>query len=698
MDDNDGEDWGAEIEQYVAGRDRPADILCQRCNKTLPRNQYKLGKNGNRNFSCFKCCASRTAGMKRIRDERAAEMMVQHVPAVPQERNADDSRESDDEEDEDENVGNRGTTTMLCTWQELLGFLKQVAKTENTCHWRVSVEDYDNLGEITEARHLDNAIALEIWEVSKYRWIYKDKRQWRGVETKATYRFYCAQNQKEVKRRKEDPLRARTPMDRFPCMGSMVIIIDSADLSRFTIRYKHTEEHEHFTDISIPQDAKDHIKAKKDKTPSELYADLKQQYLGRSMFFTQKQVYARWCLENEMVWKLRPEQLVSAGMILERMAGRGIERVPLVQEAGVEAFAFVMKDVLTERGTMIHEIGMDSTWKTNALGYELYAFVAEANGQALPLLFMFIQLDSTAETHEKRRALAQCLRYILPACPNIKFVLSDKDQSELNACADVLPPVVKHQLCYWHVLRYIGDRLAENTRPTRYDAGLASRTFPAFVDPTWGPAPPPPVAPVVTNPNDPNFQYVTLESAMAADRAARAARRPAVPFQFCPPQHRTRIVEMHRRIMCLHPTVPSPYHDGRQLTASEIHAWATQEMYHYCRLHHLEHVWAYMWNRWYTPDQWKLWARAAGIEVPRIRTTMMVESLWKVIKRKYLIDFRRPRLDLAIHLIITNALPGILIALERLSVPAEQPSPLTGKRFSAPNGYASASPMPNSKL
>jgi hypothetical protein len=84
--------------------------------------------------------------------------------------------------------------------------------------------------------------------------------------------------------------------------------------------------------------------------------------------------------------------------------------------------------------------------KTNALGHELYAFIAQANGQALPVLFMFIQLDDTAETHAKRRTLAQCPQYPLPTCPNIKVVLSDKDQSEINACADVLPVSVKHQL------------------------------------------------------------------------------------------------------------------------------------------------------------------------------------------------------------------------------------------------------------
>jgi hypothetical protein len=71
-------------------------------------------------------------------------------------------------------------------------------------------------------------------------------------------------------------------------------------------------------------------------------------------------------------------------------------------------------------------------------------------------------------------------------------------------------------------------------------------------------------------------------------------------------------------------------------------------MYGYCHRHDLKKVWAYMWNQWYCTEQWKLWARASWADIPRIRTTMMVESLWKNIKRKYLVDFNRPRLDCAL--------------------------------------------------
>jgi hypothetical protein len=98
---------------------------------------------------------------------------------------------------------------------------------------------------------------------------------------------------------------------------------------------------------------------------------------------------------------------------------------------------------------------------------------------------MFIGTDGTSEKGAKRRMLGACLRHIRPYCPNIKFALSDKDASEINAIAEELPEA-KHQLCYWHVLRYLGDRLSENKKPRPYDAEAAHGKF-DFIDPLWEP-------------------------------------------------------------------------------------------------------------------------------------------------------------------------------------------------------------------
>ncbi|KDR66651.1 hypothetical protein GALMADRAFT_26222, partial [Galerina marginata CBS 339.88] len=108
-----------------------------------------------------------------------------------------------------------------------------------------------------------------------------------------------------------------------------------------------------------------------------------------------------------------------------------------------------------------------------------------------------------------------------------------------------------------------------------------------------------------------------------------------------------------------HPSIPLNDLGGSFLTAEEIYKGAVNDIYCYCFANDLSQVWAYMWNRWYTPKQWALWARAACPSISRLKTTMVVENLWKHLKTRDLAQFNRPRLDLVTHLVITGVLPRI---------------------------------------
>ena len=65
------------------------------------------------------------------------------------------------------------------------------------------------------------------------------------------------------------------------------------------------------------------------------------------------------------------------------------------------------------------------------------------------------------------------------------FTLSDKDPSEINACR-LSVSQAKHQLCYWHGITYIEERLAKDKPPAAYDPRNAHAIF-DFIDPTWAP-------------------------------------------------------------------------------------------------------------------------------------------------------------------------------------------------------------------
>lgn len=145
--------------------------------------------------------------------------------------------------------------------------------------------------------------------------------------------------------------------------------------------------------------------------------------------------------------------------------------------------------------------------------------------------------------------------------------------------------------------------------------------------------------------------------------STRAADLP----QFCPAEYRATIKNKYIIHLHQHPEIPFDDQDGTYLTADEIHEGAVSDMYHYCVKHDLSQVWAYMWNCWYCPKQWPLWARAASPEIPRLKSTMISESMWKVIKHNDLAMFNRPRLDLVTHVIIDSLVPRLRVKLANLS-------------------------------
>ena len=115
----------------------------------------------------------------------------------------------------------------------------------------------------------------------------------------------------------------------------------------------------------------------------------------------------------------------------------------------------------------------------------MYAIVAEAAGRSLPLVFAFVATDGSAAPGAKDRALQDVLRWVKMKCPHVAFTLSDKDMSEINAFAAVFDKA-KHQLCYWHAIRYLEERLSENKPPAAYNSRQAHKIH-SFIDPTWAP-------------------------------------------------------------------------------------------------------------------------------------------------------------------------------------------------------------------
>ncbi|KAJ9106406.1 hypothetical protein QFC21_001552 [Naganishia friedmannii] len=646
------------------------DRQCKRCLKFRPPHQFNTRSDGSRTVNCTSCCEAKRLQERLRREEKRESRRIAF----------DEDMQGEEGVEEEEGDG-----CLEIGWDKLYDLLSRLDSPGpgELCKWVIVFGEADEFTDIEHPDVLARVIAIEMWEATGYRWSLRDRTEWTGLPDVLSFRYHCAQDVVHKKSRidEEQRKRKRNFMPRWDCHGQITIRIDRRDMSRVFLKYVHSQDHTTYTDIVLPKDAVDYISANTDRTPSEIHAELRRKYAAadKPVHFTQKQVHARWTRENERVWKLDPDELTSASLVMQRhRESDRIDLITLPTITGVQAFAFAVRDVLEQRGPFIHEVGMDSTWKTNGMGFELYAFVAEANGVALPLLFMFVKTGPKAPKDSKTAIIGACLLHIKERCVNIKFALSDKDASEINAIRKALPSS-RHQLCYWHVIKYLKDRLAENKKPRKYRPRKAHSICPD-VRANWGP--------IVLGDDEQSdeeddssddeedarpasgvwdeAEEVTLHSVYSRVQERERLKRANRATDFCPLVHRGHIVAMHRTIMCMHPSIPSGLHNNRHLSAAEIYSWAVREMHEYCFNNDLVFAWAYLWNQWYQPKQWKLWARSASPLIPRIRTTMMVESLWRVIKRKYLIDFQRPRLDLAIHLILTNALPNIDITLRQL--------------------------------
>ncbi|KAI9056968.1 hypothetical protein FKP32DRAFT_1584478 [Trametes sanguinea] len=506
--------------------------------------------------------------------------------------------------------------------------------------------------------------------------------------------------------------------------------------------------------------------------------------------FRAKAVYYHWLLVCRQDWKLDPDPLVSARkFIQERGEHYRLKAFDLQEEPGTQAVAFYIQDFVESWAAHTQELAMDSTWNTNGGNFELFAAVADANGSGIPLAFMFIRTTDAA-SGAKQTMLERFLGSLKALGVKPEFTLSDKDWSEINAM-DAVWPEAKHQLCFWHAVRALKQRLCKSKdSPAPYDAAEAKRHF-AFIDPGFvpmaqqtKPIPPPPEVPLrrvrlllggrppVVTPGLPRIRLKPGDIAQALrtdlasvaesaeifdleqsgstcarpsnigplpvalpidvsddelsddeshwgqrnqagqvlegddgglesswddddvsdlddeedcrhevrliDRdqsnvrseepllASETGPKPRVPgYQFCPPAHRLPILRLFAKHACQHSLLPERH--GQDRTAEDIYRDAVDEMYKHCHTNNLPEVWAYMWNSWYCRARWKLWARSAySTSIPRKRTTMVVEALWRGVKRLVLHLFNRPPIDLALYAIVTKAVPPYRLALDTI--------------------------------
>ncbi|GAA6001262.1 hypothetical protein JCM10207_007491 [Rhodosporidiobolus poonsookiae] len=123
------------------------------------------------------------------------------------------------------------------------------------------------------------------------------------------------------------------------------------------------------------------------------------------------------------------------------------------------------------------------------------------------------------------------------------------------------------------------------------------------------------------------------------------------------PRQREKITNLYMDHFSAHPSIPT--FAGRYRTASEIYLSAVRETYQFCHSEGLVDAWAYLWEHWYRPGRWQLWARSSHPEIAVYRTTIGAEAFFRVLKHD-LLGKRRVSLLSVLETIADDYAPELL--------------------------------------
>lgn len=286
----------------------------------------------------------------------------------------------------------------------------------------------------------------------------------------------------------------------------------------------------------------------------------------------------------------------------------------------------------------------------------LYAVLAELDGTGVPLCYLFTGIDNldgvfkTADSGASICILKKFLEPLKDAGFSPAFFGCDKDQAEIRAIQLVWPTTTV-QLCFWHAKRAIKKKLSDaamTRSQSHYDPVKAKALVPS-IEICWGSYP-------ITRPND-DHRYGRCQCASRTDRFPERGNLGITN------DHKKEILNMFSLHYNMHPLIPNQH--GSYRCAEQIHLDCANEMYTWCHAQNYFRLWAYLFTYWYAPEPWKLWARSANPDrIPVLKTTMIIESHWRVVKHDFLHRFNRPRIDLVCWILVSRLVPR---ALDRMT-------------------------------
>ncbi|CAG8800703.1 24222_t:CDS:2, partial [Gigaspora rosea] len=193
--------------------------------------------------------------------------------------------------------------------------------------------------------------------------------------------------------------RDRIPIDRFECNGQIKIILNLR-LNSASIHLQHLILHKRPERFGVNKIIKEEIK--------------------KNLYLNPKYVH-----DNN-------DQLNSAKIFLHESGYK------IVLSSSIEPIRYLgFTTPFFEKLMKNKEIIVDSTFKTNALGFELYSIICQFNGSGFAMAYLFVEGKNKKD---------------------------NKDYTQISAVRRVWTNA-KIQICLWHIKRALKKRLTDNTPP-----------------------------------------------------------------------------------------------------------------------------------------------------------------------------------------------------------------------------------------
>ncbi|KAK9482913.1 hypothetical protein V1527DRAFT_521761 [Lipomyces starkeyi] len=393
----------------------------------------------------------------------------------------------------------------------------------------------------------------------------------------------------------------------FDCQGELRITMSKVYES-VTMVYEH-KGHMETNKFHMTEEVRNYIKSQKRLAPRQIYQNLIQM-ANEGEFektdlhtITRQQVYNFWLSITKSEWERDAANDFRSAQLLVAEQG-GFQLIEGLQEPGV-SLAFVTPCFTNQEQysrAKMTEVFVDSTFGTNKHGYELYCVLTEYDLVSLPLSYLLLDTRCLHEEGKRGRRLTQWFTALRNAGLDPNTVHTDKDFAEVTA------------------------------------ASIAFKT------------------------NNSRFNHHLCLGLDSADTVKASTRMTALPsyLHFLSEEGQTKrcTTDQARRHLLRHPLLPRVVVDKDRAPEAlvyesyeEIHASSIKEMLDYCKSIDQPRLFRYFWTNWYRPSFGNVGSRpGSSCAIPISRTTMRLESHWRILKRDYASHLIKPRLDSRIHL------------------------------------------------